>query len=111
MEVENAPEVPEGEGRLFFHLLLSPDGTHFCVPSEFASGASFKKLTLATKTISGWTSDVFCRIFLSPRHRGVEHGLSVVENELARSEPQQRAVVRQRPGVRGLRVLLGVAHR
>jgi hypothetical protein len=29
MEVENAPEVPEGEGRLFFHLLLSPDGTHF----------------------------------------------------------------------------------
>jgi len=29
MEVENAPEVPEGEGRLFSHLLLSPDGTHF----------------------------------------------------------------------------------
>ena len=28
----------------------------------FASGASFKKLTLATKTISGWTSDVFCNI-------------------------------------------------
>ena len=30
MEVENAPEVPEGEGRLFLNLLLSPDGTHFC---------------------------------------------------------------------------------
>jgi hypothetical protein len=29
MEVENAPEVPEGEGSLFFYLLLSPDGTYF----------------------------------------------------------------------------------
>ena len=29
MEVENAPEVPEGESRLLFYLLLSPDGTHF----------------------------------------------------------------------------------
>ena len=62
MEVENAPGVPEGEGRLFLYLLLSLDGTHFLRKTGFSSGASFKKITRATKTISGWTSDVFCRI-------------------------------------------------